>query len=207
MPEYSHIQSYVKCNKDNFAFVLSRFVSVLSKIGFNEMFLADSFYGLEWEICDNGFMYVGSNTKPLRIDLLGTSLNVRPYVMGWTPEVIKQISEPWLEISLLFETEEIITDYRTLQLKDDVKNPIWNTMVLISKHFNETGTYLTDEVTDGRPWEALLGCNNDIWSFDAAIIPPSIAPNYNKLPKNYINKKVNETIYLVNRDVWSKEPW
>ncbi len=204
MPEYSHIQTYVKCNKDNYNTILNQFACVLSELGFDKEFLSECFNGLEWEISDNGFMYVGSNIKTVEIELFGLSLHIKPNVLGWTPEVIKQLKEPWLEISLTFETNEI--ENSEFKIKNDAKIPLWNTMQRLSWQFHETGTYLTDEVTDGVPWQALLGFNNDIWSFDAAIIPIHLAKYYGDLNKNYSTINDVNRIYLVNKNTWGEAP-
>ena len=179
---------------------------LLLDMGFNKKYLVDNLGGLKWEISDNGFIYSGCNIRTLQTDLLGISLNIRPYVLGWTPKVLKQINEPWLEISLLFHVEEIMNDDKN-QIRHEIKLPLWNAMVHISKCFSETGIYLTDELTDGMPWEASLRCNDNVWSFHAAIIPAEISALYKDLHDNYIRKEANGNIYLIDKTFWGAAPW
>jgi hypothetical protein len=142
LPEYSHIQTYVKCNQNNFKNILLRFIEMLGELGFDQHFLEDSFSELEWEVSDDGFIYAGCNADSQSIKYNDISLSIRPYVMGWTPQVISALTEPWLEICLLYVTEELILDYANFNLKEEVKKPIWDTMTLMSQYFNETGVFL-----------------------------------------------------------------
>ena len=157
--------------------------------------------------CENGFMYTGCNAPTVSINLFGIFLKVRPIVLGWTPKIMKEIKEPWLEISLLFEVEDIVRDFQESSLKDEVKKPLWATMVVISNEFSETGVYLTDEITDGRPWEAYLGCHDDFWCFDAAIIPLAITDNNTCFPDNFFRKEVDKSLYFMNKVAWGKASW
>ncbi len=206
MPEYSQIQTYVKCDKDSYTSTLSRFKNLLAQIGFDEKYLADSFDGLDWNIFDDGFVYSGCNAETVKINLNGIVLNIRPFAIGWTPQMMREIKEPWLQTELLFYTEEITIDYEPYRIKNDVKIPLLNIMTLFSEHFSETGVYLTNEGTDGKPWYALLGCSNEIWSFDAAIIPVRIAAKYEELPSNFTKKETAESIYLIDKNVWGEAP-
>jgi hypothetical protein len=207
MPEYSQVQTYVRCHKDNFSEVLSQFSKVLIYLGFDENYIEENFCNLEWEVSDNGFMYVGSNTKSKSIEVKGCLLNIRPHVMGWTKEVITNLNESWLEISLLFETEELIESYDTLRYKTEVQTPLWHCMLTISNYFQEVGTYLTDEVTDGRPWEALVGDGDGYWNFDAAIIPKQILNYYTDVPRDFSTVKQGAVMYCMYREVWNCAPW
>ncbi|MDF2804834.1 MAG: hypothetical protein K0S61_4739 [Anaerocolumna sp.] len=207
MPEYSHIQTYVKCNESNFAKILSEFSQVLASLGFDESYIRENFHGLAWEVCDNGFMYVGSNADSKSIEIIGKTFNVRPYVMGWTSEAIKSLNEPWLQINLLFETEELIESYVTLKYKPEVEAPLWHCMLLLSNYFSEVGTYLTDEITDGRSWETLMGEGNSLWDFDAAIIPQHLYSFYREVPMGFSTLKQGTDTYCIFNKVWNHLPW
>lgn len=180
---------------------------MMGKLGFDKHVLEGSFSELEWEVSDNGFIYVGCNADSQSIKYNDSSLKIRPYVMGWTPQVISILSEPWLEICLLYETEELIIDYTTFNLKKEVKKPIWDTMTLMSQYFSETGVFFTDEVSDGRPWEALIGDNPDFFSFDAAIIPNKFKTIYKNTPSPFLYKRCGDSMLIINKDVWGEIPW
>jgi len=180
---------------------------MLNKLGFDQLMLEDSFSDLDWEVSDDGFMYVGCKANSQSINYNDISLNIRPYVMGWTPQVITNLFEPWLEICLLYETEELIIDYATFKLKDEVKKPIWDTMCLMSQYFHETGTFFTDEISDGHSWEALIDEITDVFSFDAAIIPNKLKSIYKNTPNPFVYKNVESNKLIVNKDIWGEIPW
>lgn len=203
MPAYSSIITYVRCDEKSFTSEMNRFRSVLAQIGFNEDYLENSFSGLSRDVCDNGFMYSGCNTKFIMIDLFGTMLNIRPSAMGWTPQISKDIKETWLDFDISFDMEDIIMDLYTFRIKDEVKIPIWNAMLFFSKHFGDTGVYLINEGTYGT-WEAMSG---NFWSFDAAIIPVEITKHYNDIPKDLIIKESDGSLYCINKAIWGKAPW
>jgi len=206
MPEFSPVQTYVKFIK-NLTNILSKFINALIEIGYNGDSLQEQFSKLTWEHSDNGFIYISTSMKTERVFFRDVSLNLTPHLMGWTPEVIPKLKETWLELSLLFETEEIIKDFNTLTLKDEVKLPIWESMKLLSKYFWETGVYLTNEATDGRPWEAIIGEGQDFWSFDAAILPNIYDKYYLIPPLDFVKESNNDKLLIVNKLIWGNEPW
>lgn len=163
---------------------------------------------LEWEFSDDGNMYVGGGDYTQLFDNNSYQLHIRPFVMGWTPEVINELQEPWLEVSLLFWTEEIQFDSSTGQLKDEHKSLIWTLMEQFSEHFKESGVYFTNEATDGRPWEALVcGIQENIWAFDAVILPTHLFDVYRGSPKEMFNKTNENIMYLARKSIWESEPW
>lgn len=153
-------------------------------------------------------MYVGGGTSE-EYNYNGKLLHIRPYVMGWTPDTFKELNGSWLEVSLLFWTKEIEKDYRTGQLKEIYKPLIWNMMKKFSDEFTESGVYLTNEVTDGQPWEAQVTCNMmELWTFDAAILPHYLINNYREQNEGIFHfKHDKEKLYIVRKSVWNEEPW
>ncbi|UVI27427.1 hypothetical protein [Paenibacillus spongiae] len=205
MPEYSHIQTYLKCGPENFKDGIKHFSEVLTSLGLDSKYFTVE---LEWELSDNGFMYVGGGAKAQLYVNNGNRLHIRPYVIGWTPEVIKELQESWLEVSLLFWTEEIELDWRTGQLKEEHKSVVWTMMEKFSKEFRESGVYFTNEVTDGKPWEALIcGKKAEVWTFDAAILPEHLINSYlDSQPEMFTSIKANN-MFVARRSVWMSEPW
>lgn len=145
MPEYSHIQTYIRCDKENFKKGLIQFQLLLKDIGFCDNYIRDNFKNIEWIEAENGFIYSGCNLESKRFENGKCSFKVRPLALGWTPRISDDIKESWLELELLFESDEIVCDYRTGKLKDGIKEHIIEYMKNFSKYFNETGTYFTFE--------------------------------------------------------------
>jgi hypothetical protein len=61
MPEYSHIQTYIKCDQFNFQDVIRLFLVVINSLGLDSRYFNSE---LEWEVSENGFMYVGGGAEP-----------------------------------------------------------------------------------------------------------------------------------------------
>jgi len=201
MPGYSHIQTYVRCNQENFKEKLSKFQLVLEEIGFDKYYILENFKNIEWVEAENGFVYTGCNFKSIKFDYSNFSLNLRPIVLGWTPRISEDINECWLEVELLFESDQIINDYKTGEFKDGIKDKIVNYMISFSKYFNETGIYFTDEVTDGLPWEALIGIGDFIWAFDIAMIPLSVEKFYSDMPTEFKKQKIEDKNFYIRDEV------
>ncbi|AEI44530.1 hypothetical protein KNP414_06006 [Paenibacillus mucilaginosus KNP414] len=94
------------------------------------------------------------------------------------------------------------------QLKDEHKPLVWAIMEKFSKEFTESGVYLTNEVTDGIPLEALISREKEgIWVFDAAILPEFLSHKYKNCPAEmFININAN-TIFVARKSIWMTEPW
>lgn len=208
MPEYSHIQTYIKCNKDEFPYKVNSFVEAISPLGFNRPKLIEDFSQLEWEVADDGVVYVGGGANTQILSIRNEKLNVRPYLMGWTSEVIPKLDETWLEICLLLHTEEIEEDFSSGLLKSPMKPVIWMLLTHISHYFSEAGTFFTNEATNGVPWESLISHGEGIWSFDAAIIPKHLFDKYSKIDEEvFFWKMEKEKLWLARKAVWTNEPW
>lgn len=199
MPEYSHIQTYVKYDKDNLSNVISGFKNILLDIGFSQDYLDLSLDGLEWKQEDNGFVYYGCNCNPMKFSFNGIELNLRPFVMGWTPDVLPKLKESWIELCISFESEQIVADFQNRLIKDEVQEVLLKIMNMFSYKFFETGTFLTDEVMDGIPWESLMGEGDNLWAFDAAIIRVDMNDKYCPLNESFSRKQVEDKIYLFNK--------
>ncbi|CAM4298901.1 hypothetical protein [Paenibacillus typhae] len=206
MPEYSHIQTCVRCDAGNYTSVLKEFAAFLSRVGLDNSYFCS---GLEWELADNGFMYQGGNADAEEVPVEGISLHVRPYVVGLTPEVFPELAESWLEINLLFWTDEITADYITGELVGKVKPYLWELIKQLSGGYQQSGVYFTSEVTDGKPWEAIITGNNaELWSFDAAVIPVELIERYGRPDDRFFYHTYDDNkLFLARREVWREEPW
>lgn len=125
---------------------------------------------------------------------------------GWTPEERKELKDTWLEVSLLFLTVEI--ENRIGQLKGEHKSLVWAMMEQFSKEFTESGVYFTNEVTDGKPWEALMSrVKESIWEFDAAILPELLSHKFMDCPHEMFININSNTIFVARKSIWRTEPW
>lgn len=205
MPEYSHIQTYIKCDHLNFQDVIRLFSEVINSLELDSKYFNDE---LEWKVSENGFMYVGGGAAPQLYDNNGFQLHLRPYVVGLTPEVIEELKESYLEISILLWTEEIELDWRTGLLRSQHQSLIWRIMTKFSEEFKQTGVFFTNEVMDGVPWEAIVSGNKEgLWAFDAAILPVHLFDLYKDFPEDIFIYKDEKVMYVAKKSVWGTEPW
>jgi len=209
MPEYSQIQTYLKCDNSNIKEIMTDFIHALNKCGINDAAIINDFNRLEWQIDEDGSLYVngGDTTKELMID--EQWLHIRPFVMGWTSKSIKELKQSWLEVSLLFWTEEIVQDSFNYVLKEKYRSMIWKLMNIFSHFPNQSGVYFTNEATDGRPWEALIQNDSDnMWMFDAVIMNKKNMDFYEGIDESIFFSNVQEKeILIARKETWVKEPW
>ncbi|MGC5776303.1 hypothetical protein [Paenibacillus pabuli] len=209
MPEYSQIQTYLKCDNNNIKEIMTDFINALNKCGINDAEIISDFSRLEWQIDEDGSMYVsgGDETKEHMID--GQRLHIRPFVMGWTSKNIKQLQQSWLEVSLLFWTEEIVQNSFNYVLREEYRPVIWKLMNVFSHLPNQSGVYFTNEATDGRPWEALIQNDSDnIWMFDAVIMNKVKMDFYQVIDESRFFSNVQEKeILIARKETWLNVPW
>lgn len=200
MPEYSQIQTYIKCNKETLIDNIEQFQLLLNEIGFSDNYILENFNNIEWIEEDNGFVYTGCNFKAKDISYNGFTLNLRPLVLGWTPRISEDIKECWLEVELLFNTEDIISNYKNPNFKEKINKIIIGHMMSFSKFFSETGVYFTNEDNDGLPWEALTGMEDYLWAFNIAVIPRNLENIYLNPPKKFRKQIIGDRcIYISDK--------
>lgn len=162
---------------------------------------------LKWELSGNGFMYSGCDMPSILLNICNYGFNVRPIVMGFTPDGYEGLKDNWVEVALLFMEDEIIKDYGTGEMFENVKETIWQASNILSKHFPEAIVFLTDEMTDALPWEATLGLYENLYVFDLAIIPLSHSYIYKYIPLGYKEIDIDDKKYITRKEVWRDEPW
>ncbi len=209
MPEYSQIQTYIKCDQNNIKEVMNDVINTLNECGIKDAKIISDFCGLEWEVDEDGSMYVSGGDETREFMFAGQLIHIRPYVMEWTSKSIKKLQQSWLEVSLLFWAEEIVQCSFDYVLKEEHRSVIWKLMTTFSQLHNQTGVYFTNEATDGRPWEALIQNDlNSIWMFDAAIINKASMNCYQALDESIFFSNYQENDLLIARkQTWIKEPW
>ncbi|MFU1796243.1 hypothetical protein ACM1RC_20465 [Paenibacillus azoreducens] len=209
MPEYSQIQTYIKCDQSNIKEIMHDFINTLNECGIKDAQIISAFSGLEWEMDEDGSMDVSGGEVTKELVIGGQLLHIRPFVMGWTSKTIQELQQSWLEISLLFWTEEIIQCQFDYVLREEHRSVIWKLMQEFSHFPNQSGVYFTNEATDGRPWEALVQNELDnIWMFDAAIINKGNMNYYQAIDESIFFSNLQENELLIARkETWVKEPW
>ncbi|GAV11706.1 hypothetical protein [Paenibacillus sp. NAIST15-1] len=210
MPEYSQVQTYIKCDQSNIKEIILDFISTLNDCGIKDAEMISAISGLEWALDEDGSMYVSGGEVTKEIIIAEQLIHIRPFVMGWTSKSFKALQQSWLEVSFLLWTEEIVQSQLDYVLREEHRSVIWKLMNSFSQHLpNQSGVYFTNEATDGRPWEAFV--QNDlenIWMFDAAIINKDIMKYYEAIDESifFSNLQDNELL-IARKETWIKEPW
>ena len=204
MPAYIYIQCFVKCNEETFTRLLNNFGLALHDIGFPDNYIRNHVDILKWELSDNGCMYSGCDMPSILINICNYDFNVRPIVMGFTPDGYEGLKENWVEVALLFMEDEIAKDYGTGAMFENSKETIWLASNILSKHFPEAIVFLADEITDALPWEATLGLCENLYAFDLAIIPSSHSYTYTHIPKGYKAIDRDDKTYIIRMEVWGE---
>lgn len=208
MPEYSQIQTYVQCNNKRFPFIVTELIEAILPLGFSKPSLVEEFNQIERDLSEDGMVDVGGGSYDQILSLCNVNLTVRPFIMGWTSAAIPGLSEGWLEMSLLLYSHEIEEENEPGLLKRPFRPVVWMLLSHISDYFSETGTFFTNEVTDGIPWTSLMTQSEGIWDFDAAIIPEHLIDNYSQIDEEFFFfKKTEERLFLARKAVWEDEPW
>jgi len=206
LPEYSSIQTYIACNEENFKTIIRSFASVLAKLGIDPAYFLEL---LEGEMMDENFMYQGCGTDTQEYEYQEHTIHVRPYIMGWTPAVIPELTTNWMEIAILLWTEEIEMDHVTGEIKETYRSLLWQMMCALAEEFTQTGVYFTNEVTDGLPWEAIVKKQYEsLYVFDAAIIPKSLHTVYKDWDEEqFMHMQTDDHLYIADKAIWKEAPW
>ncbi|MCE5172527.1 hypothetical protein LQV63_24950 [Paenibacillus profundus] len=161
------------------------FINTLNDFGIKDAEIISAFSGLEWEMDEDGAIYVSEGEVTKELMIAGQLIHIRPFVMGWTSKSYKELQQSWLEVSLLLWTEEIVQCHFDYVLREEHRLVIWKLMNAFSDFPIQAGVYFTNEATDGRPWEALMQNDLDnIWMFDAAIINKGNMEYYQVIDEN-----------------------
>ncbi|HEX9062429.1 MAG TPA: hypothetical protein VF941_19835 [Clostridia bacterium] len=207
MPAYIFIQCFIEYREDSFKYDLDRFRSVLQDINFNEQYLSSYIDNIKWELGENDFIYSGCDMPSETKMILNECFYVRPLIMGFTPKGYEGLKNNWVEFSLLLLEDEITKDYGTGEMHEHVKKSIWYMCNLVSKHFQDVPVFLTDELTDAKPWEAFIGLDDNMYSFDLAIVPLKYQNAYKNIPEGFRSIDLHGKKYISRMQVWGNEPW
>lgn len=121
----------------------------------------------------------------------------------------------WLSFELGFETEGEDQYLVTASAFDPVSGTyipgvgraLWHVMRAFADEFKGMPVYCAFEGFEGHAFEALETGNGNLWSFDAALIPPALAPRFSPVSAGYEMEEVAEGVALADRSAWVTLPW
>ena len=88
-----------------------------------------------------------------------------------------------------------------------VGHALWHAVQAFADEFKDVPVYCAFEGFEGDTFAALETGNGNLWSFDAALIPPALAPRFTPVPAGYEAEETTGGVALAARAVWLTLPW
>ena len=211
MPEYHQIQVTVPYDEARFGETMARYVGALREIGCISPAVEAWAAGVRWEPSDGGFVYGGGMEHWLAFELAGGRFRAAPTVMGWNPETYPASARSWVQLDLIFESAEIedASEFpERLRFHPHLAAGLWSAVAAFARAFPEAGVFLTNEATDGEPWEGTIEKDaRKIWSFDLAVVQASQAAIYARVPDTHWSRADADFLAFADRRSWTQPPW
>lgn len=142
------------------------------------------------------------------VAITSQEVELAPSVCGFAATTDPQIGVPWIECNLLVRSEEVAVSLTDWQYRPNVGGALWQVMRHYATFFPNAGVFLTDAIGNGKPWYALQGSTDgDLWAFDLAVIPLSLADAFLQVPSTHEVTKFDNGIGILRLDVWQYPPW
>lgn len=208
MAEFHNLQCYAVLDSRSFPDVVSRFGAVLRACGVRDARVEEFLRTLAPERWEEGFSFTGHHAW-VEFASAEFPLRAAPHVLGYTPDAFPGQDRRWLEVGLLFETEELQTgsSFSTREYKPGLGSAIWNLMKHFGPAFGDIGVFFTDEAQDGRPLQGILDETSSRWEFDLAWIPEKNARLFLPIPDAFVPQSVPGGVGIARKAAWSDPPW
>ncbi len=199
MPEISNIQTYLKVDQTTYPRAMERFAKVLKAINAWNDEVAESFASFKWEVDVDGSVYSTFTSPRLRSSFSPTSIWPYAFVSLLEDE---QVDGHWMVFNLYLETDDLL-NMGTGEYFPTTYPLVKSLSLAVHAEFGQTGVYFTDEMQDAAELEVFAhNDHSQLWQFDYAIIPLSLAHLYNHLPATHAINKHESHI-----EAWNVERW
>lgn len=204
MTDYE-ITTHVRCDEDTLALLLERFARMLHSLGFTGKDLDSRFDQVAWEPDGGGFAHMCKPVTNHGITLDGQLLQARPYILGYT----QAPGTPWLQLSLVFDSDTVkaMRDSTTYIMRRGTGAAIWRIARGYAATFPHFAIFFSDFPSVNLPWKALTGRQGDLWWFDLAVIPESLAPRFMPIPDGYSSLELAGAVAIAPQAPWGTLPW
>lgn len=190
---------------------LERFEHALRGMGAEEPWLGQWLASTDWNDDGSGFVSLGPSLQLRALTWHGLALIAKPYVLGYTDYAIPGTKLPWVQLSLVIED----ADGQLLEWLQNghwkyrvgLGHQVWGAVVRLGGASPGSGVYFSDSATVDEPWDALREGTGDVWTFDAALIPPELASHFLRLPAGYAQVELPEGKAFARQDRWLTLPW
>ena len=209
MPEYIQIQTYAKCNENNFSIIVQRYRKVLQQLGCTDQRLLEWLFTLSWPVSDDdmfGDIYASPFIlSPNNIDDIACAgVHVSLYSYSAIPSIEEQPT--WVGLNLLFD-DDTLKSRKTGVYRPGVGGIVWHIMRELISSFSEMGVYLTDEWQENRSWRVLTEGEGNPWAFDLAIFPRKLANDFDPTPPQFEGTVLDSAFGFAREKRWQILPW
>ncbi len=168
MPAYHQIQAYYSLGERSVPEVLAALEHALLPIVSEQRSLHEWLSSFRWSPGEDGFVY----TQHLAISLPAFPTGITPslQLLGWTPRAFAALRADWLQLDVLFPSAQLEEQHpwQDGKLQTEVVSPLLELLCVLTTTRPCMHVHLTDEVTDGLPWEAFISGRGQPWAFLAA---------------------------------------
>lgn len=205
------VATHFKCPEVELGNKLQLFAGILEDLGAPPDLTAEWLRSISWESDGSGFGYLGNPVPLNQIRLNGEVVTARPHILGYTEIALPGTTVPWVELSLLFEGEWLINHFVGSEERwhyvPGVGRAVWSVIQTYARRSPVSGVFFNVSPLVDEPWHALLGRGGDLWAFDVASIPRSLAETFQAAPQGY-SQMVSENRISFARDAfWEVLPW
>jgi hypothetical protein len=209
MPEYIQIQTYAKCNEDNFTTLLRRYRDVLRQLGCEDRGVLTWLSALSWPTTeDDMFGDICASPFTLSLDNMDDIACAGLHILVFSYSAVPSIEElpAWIGLNLLFDSETLKND-KTDRYHPGVGAILWQIMLELIATFSEMGVYLTDEWQENRTWRVLAEGEGNPWAFDLAIFPRRLSHDFEPTPPEFEGTVLEQTFGFALEKRWETLPW
>lgn len=216
MPPYVIIETYVRCPDGALQPLHQQFQALLDRLGYSSPEAAQWHANLGWDAEDQWFGPTSDEPRKIcGLAVNGKELFARAGVLGWSAAIVPGLQEHWVSLELSFETESTEQYLVTASVFAPVAGKyiaglgraLWQVMCQFASEFPHDPIYCVFEGWEGESWQALVTGRGNLWSFDAALVPWSLADRFKPVPGDYVVESQPQGIALARPAVWSKLPW
>ena len=185
---------------------LDRFQRVLQRIGYRDPLLSELSRSHDWEELERGDF--GLLLPQQAVVSFDRALWVQPLVMSVSSAWYPKLGAPLLEFNLDFD-EASVYDWQTEQYRRGWEGALWRLTSIVAEAFEESGACLSCDGCESDQWRCLLAGDAAarLWSFDLAVVLPSLAAAYSPLPSSHCKAIVAGRIALARKSAWGVKPW
>lgn len=205
------VATYLECPEPELVSKLRLFASILEDLGVSPMLTADWLASISWEDDGSGFGCMGDPLQLNRIRLNGDVVTARPHLLGYTDLALPGTPVPWVQLSLFFEGEWEIPHVAGSEVRwryiAGIGRLIWRVIQAYSVRMPDSAVFFNDYASVNEPWYALLGVGGNLWDFDVASVPGSLARIFQPVPDNYAQMAGQNRIGFARMAYWQIAPW